>query len=589
VPINPGTTRESGEYRFLNGALGLADSSVQASNVAGAVRFNEGGVDEGRMSALLYGEQLTLAVDTPAPNDTVAVLRGRATQAALTSLLGPALASRVRGAVPWEARVRLIDGRTELSGDADLAALRTSLPAPLYRPDGFGADTLRVRTDAATRDGTTLAVGLGELVRARLRFERRDGWQFSGGRLVVNDSPEQSPEPGAAPVERGLSVALRLDELDLDRWSSTLGDGAGGMLPAWLVRVGAQVGRLTYLERDFGTMAVKLARDRQGWAGGVSGAAAEGQVRIETVSATRVTLDLEHLRLPPARDSDSADDTDPRKLPYLTLKAKSFQRGAMELGELDFAAGPNPQGWHVQRLVLVRPESRFEASGNWRVEFGQPLSSFTARLSTRDAGAMLAALGMPEQLQGAEVDVDAALAWSGGPADIEYASMSGSVDLHARNGRFLQIDQGAARLFGVLDISAIARYLMLDFSPVFGKGFAFDNIDAKVAIERGDADTSNLSINGPTARLDFSGRVGLVNEDFNLVLDVYPKLADSLTIGSLVYGGPQVALWTFLVQKLFKKQIEEGTRVTYFVKGPWRKPEISRKIVDAPADPNVPR
>ena len=578
VPIDPGQVRVSGEYRFLNGTLGLGQSSVQASKVVGNLRFNENGVHEGRVDARLYGEELTLAVHSPAVDDTVAVVRGHATQTALTALLGPTLAPRVGGAVPWEARLRLANGRTELSGDADLSALRVSLPAPFHKPEGFGSEPLRVRTEATTRDDITLGVSLGTLVRARVRLERRDGWQFAGGRLVVSDPPARLPEPITAPAERGLNVVLRFEELDLDRWAAAFSSDAGGTVPGWVVRVGAHVGRLNYLERDFGAMAVSLVRDQKGWTGGVSGTAAEGRVRIETASATRVALDLAHLHLPPARDSDSAAGTDPRKLPFLTLKAKSFQRSNLDLGELDFAASPYAQGWRVERVVLVRPESRFEASGNWRIEFGKPLCSFTARLSTQDAGATLAALGMPEQIEGSEVELTAALAWAGTPADLEYESMSGNVELHARKGRFLQIEQGATRLFGILDISAIARYLTLDFSPVFGKGFAFDNIDGKVAIERGDANTNDLSIAGPTARLDFSGRVGLANEDFNLVLDVYPRLSDSLTIGSLVAGGPQVALWTFLVQKLFKKQIEEGTRVSYLVRGPWRKPEISRKI-----------
>jgi uncharacterized protein (TIGR02099 family) len=578
VPIDPGPTRVSGEYRFLNGTLGLGDSSALASKVVGSLRFNEDGVREGKVSARLYGEELALAIDSPGADDTMAVLRGRATQAALTSLFGPALAPRIGGAVPWEARLRLANGRTELSGDADLSALRVSLPAPFNKPNGFGAESLRVRTEATTRDDLTLGVSLGTLVRARLRLERRGGWQFAGGRLVVSDPPTRLPESITTPAERGLNVVLRLDELDLDRWSAALGRDAGGERSEWIARIGAHVGHLSYLERDLGAMAVSLVRDQKGWTGGISGPAAEGRVRIETASATRVALDLAHLHVPAARTESSAAETDPRKLPFLTLKARSFRRNQLDLGELDFAASPNPQGWRVERLVLVRPESRFEANGSWRVEQGKPQCSFTARLSTQDAGATLAALGLPEQIEGSEVELTAALAWAGTPANLEYESMSGNLELHARKGRFLQIEQGAARLFGILDISAIARYLTLDFSPVFGKGFAFDNIDGKVAIERGDANTSDLTINGPTARLNFSGRVGLANEDFNLVLDVYPSLADSLTIGSLVAGGPQVALWTFLVQKLFKKQIEEGTRVSYVVRGPWRKPEISRKL-----------
>jgi uncharacterized protein YhdP len=194
----------------------------------------------------------------------------------------------------------------------------------------------------------------------------------------------------------------------------------------------------------------------------------------------------------------------------------------------------------------------------------------------------MAALGMPPQIDDASAEMSARLAWSGAPAEFNLASLNGVVELDAKNGRFLNVDQGAARLFGLFDFSAIGRYLLLDFSPLFGKGFAFDRVEGKVTLEQGSAYTDNFSIKGPSARLVFGGRVGLAAEDYSLTMDVYPSLSDGLTLGSFLAGGPQVALWALIINKVFKKQIEEGTRVTYLIRGPWNKPEINRRLIERP-------
>jgi uncharacterized protein YhdP len=61
-------------------------------------------------------------------------------------------------------------------------------------------------------------------------------------------------------------------------------------------------------------------------------------------------------------------------------------------------------------------------------------------------------------------------------------------------GQFLKSEPGAARLLGVLSLQALPRRLMLDFSDVFGEGFAFDFVRGDVRIEQGVATTNNFQM-----------------------------------------------------------------------------------------------
>jgi uncharacterized protein (TIGR02099 family) len=582
IPVAQGNTRVRGEYHFRGGALRLADSVLEAKGLSGSIGFNENGVREGRVRTQLLGDDTALAIDSPRADETIAVMRGRATVASLAPLAGARLAPQFSGAIPWEGRLRWRRGRPDISGEADLSALRVGLPAPLNRPDGFRSDKLQLRTEGSGARELALALEVGGLLQARLRFDRGESWRFGAGRVVFDDTAAVSPPPVTSPPASGLEVSARLEEFDLDRWLALVG-GDGAALSPRLVRVGASARRFVYLARDFGAIDVDLARDQGNWVGGLSGAAAAGRLRFDRGANPRVTLDLAHLRLPSPRPSDSGAETDPRDLPALDLRVREFEVRGKALGALDFTARPQPDGWRIERMRLVRPETRLEASGEWRREYGESSSRFSAHIASDDVGRTLEAFGLADQIEGATAELKAELAWNGAPADIDYASLNGSLELNAAKGRFPQLDQGAARLFGILDFSAIGRYLALDFTPIFGKGFAFDHLGGRVVLERGNAFTDGFSIRGPSARMRFNGRVGLVNEDFNLTLDVYPSLSDSLTLGALAVGGPTAALWTFIAQKLLRKQIEEGTRVTYFIKGPWGKPEVTRKLVEAPA------
>ena len=135
----------------------------------------------------------------------------------------------------------------------------------------------------------------------------------------------------------------------------------------------------------------------------------------------------------------------------------------------------------------------------------------------------------------------------------------------------------------MLDLSAIGRYLTLDFSPIFGQGFVFDRIHTKMALERGNVYTDDLSIRGPSAKMNIRGRIGLAAEDFDLTLDLQPQLTDSLTLGSWAVFGPQVAAAVLAFQKIFKKEITETTRVSYGVKGPWDNPNVTRTLEEGKA------
>ena len=586
VPFDDAPARVAGEYRFRNAALREPDTGTVVEALDGPVRFDEHGVRDGQLRGRFLGGDVTL-VALQEQGRLVMHGQGRLTSDGLGAVLGPRLAPQLSGVADWHATWRAHKGAGSLQAELGLQAFKTRLPAPLNFPDGLPVEKLTLKTETAASDSHVLTLSAGNRVTGRLVFQRQaGGWLFSGGRIAFGDVQGRTgaaDASGRTSAGRGLHVSAQLDALDLDPWFPLLGQ-EGREAPAWLARVSADVHALEFLDRPFGRVTVDLAHEKTGWSGSLSGAAATGRVNYaRRGSETHIDLDLAALNLPARVDTDQDVDVDPRRLPALTVKARAFQLKDKPLGGLDFAAQPTAGGWRVTRLDLVRPETKLAVTGDWRLTGAGHQSEFDVHLASGDIGKMLEALGIPDQMSGGEVDVVSHITWPGSPANLRLVNLSGRAEITAEKGRFLQLKQGTGRFFGVLDLSAIGRYLTLDFSPIFGQGFVFDRIHTKMALERGNVYTDDLSIRGPSAKMNIRGRIGLAAEDFDLTLDLQPQLTDSLTLGSWAVFGPQVAAAVLAFQKIFKKEITETTRVSYGVKGPWDNPNVTRTLEEGKA------
>src|SRR4051794_41853062 len=104
--------------------------------------------------------------------------------------------------------------------------------------------------------------------------------------------------------------------------------------------------------------------------------------------------------------------------------------------------------------------------------------------------------------------MQATLNWNGDPLLIDYPSLSGSLQLQAEDGQFLEIDPGIGKLVSLMSLQALPRRLTLDFRDVFSKGFQFDKIAAAASIARGAMTIKDFKMNGSAADLDMSGEGG---------------------------------------------------------------------------------
>ena len=565
-----------GNYTIEDGSLELGIAKLKGESINGRVGFDQAGATEGGLQMRMMGGDATVKIARQVNenrHETTLSGEGTFTANGLAKALEWPLVPHVKGDADWKGTMRLHRGRRHLELEAGLERMTSAYPAPLRRPDGI-PERLILNADYAGQGERNINFRIGNQIDAKLVFAKQDvGWGLARGTIAVGEEPASSPQ---AP---GLHVSTSTDHINADAWLRVFGFGSKDTspMPDYLRRFTGTFNSVQLINRRLGALHIDLMREGQGWAGQLKGDAAEGEMR--SVPATRrsngtIDLDLKHLVVHGKERETDDVPIDPRTLPTIGLKVGSLQLTGKELGQLDLRAAHTDLGWRIVRCDLTRPEMTLSAKGSWQVIGGRQKTKLELEVSSSDIGQTLAAYGSSDQMANGTGYLTSKLSWAGSPASIGLSTLSGNVSMSAENGRFLKVQQGAGRLFGLLDLTSVAKFLTLDFGDLFGKGLPFKTLTGEVSIEKGNAYTRNLVLTGSAAQVSVNGRVGLAAEDYDLAVQVTPRLGTNLAVWQLL--GPQAAVILLALEKLLEKQIGKGPRITYLIKGLWSEPVITR-------------
>ena len=290
-------------------------------------------------------------------------------------------------------------------------------------------------------------------------------------------------------------------------------------------------------------------------------------------------MDFERLHLTkPEAKSGQDSSFDPRRLPPLRISSKSFKYGDFDLGQLTLESSRRPSGLHVDTFKLQAPVLMVGGQGDWENAGGLQTSRFDFEIESEELGKALTTLGYTTNIAGGKTHIDLTANWNGAPMDVALERLNGTLGMVIGKGRFLDIDPGAGRVFGLLSLQALPRRLSLDFSDLFGKGFAFDSITSEFALKDGNAYTNNLLMKGPSAIITVTGRTGLAAKDYDQMVTVKPQIGASLPLAATIAGGPAVGAAVYLAQQIFQPQIDSLAGYQYTIKGSWKDPKVDRIV-----------
>ena len=595
MPLPKGKRKVQGSIALLQNTVALQGIGTAFEALEGAFEFSGGGLSASNLQARYLDSPVSIDVSRSPdkPGSTEVTLRGSSDKAFLIRQLHaiqlfadprdpPRVLNHVHGSTDWEAIVDFPDRwgqkgeEAKLHVESSLVGLHFDLPPPFDKPKSEPSQ-LVVETTFSSSPERAVSIRYGAEMGGRFELtSNSEGFLLKRGALVFGD-----PSPPLPPSD-GLYVGGGLDALSIDRWLEVVTEPdpaqtepADYPILRVLKEVEIRTTELELLGNVFAGAHLTLARDaEQRWATRVSGDSVAGKVVFPHADEqdAPVVIALEKLVLSAIDETTERPRYDPRRFPPLKFSSRSVIYDDVNVGTVKFSSTPHEDGLSVDSLYVLADGFEASAVGSWTLEDSRHRSQFVTELHADELNKLLRVLDhSKDAASGGATDILLNLDWAGSPAQFSLASASGVVHLRSNRGRLLDVKPGATgRLVGFLIMTSLPRRLKLDFSDLYGEGIVYDLIEGSFAIENGHAYTNNLIVESETARIEVAGRTGLINEDYDQVVTVTPKLASSL---------PLAPVW--LIEKVFKKKgFDKAFAYQYTITGSWDDPVIERIAVD---------
>ena len=568
---------------------------LQLSRLNGDVKITRDGVSSDQLKGTLLGEPLTISLHPDTRQDmTLLEVEGGGNSASLAGVIPEPFQKVMSGNTAWQLSGRITSNTgtssksLSLTLTSDLSGLGVELPAPLGKT-AEAAIPLIASMSYSSDQGMLLQFRYGDSMNGLSLFKDKNGsWRFDRGELVFGKGQSSLPSTS------GLMVTGSLPEFSLGAWQSYAaqsGSPAGQSLPAWLRGVDLKVNHFTGYGQAIDNLHVLLTRDSSIWDITLTSDAVAGKITLPyTVDNVHpITADMQRVtwKYKPAKPENNPTPSTlkPGDVPPLQIAVKQLRINDLNLENVKAELERQPDGINLKSFAITNPAFSLTSSGSWTMQAdGKQQSMLKVQMKSSDVEKTLQAFGYAPGIDAKQGEMQTSLSWPGGPFDNIPPILKGELHMQLKNGRLLEVRPGAGRLFGLLSINALPRRLLLNFSDVFGKGFAFDSIGGDFLIDHGDAYTKNMLISGPAAKIQIVGRIGLVQHDFDEALIVDTSVGASLPVlGAIAASSVGVGAVLYILTEIFKKPLAAAGEIRYHLTGTWDNPVLTQVGDDKPA------
>jgi uncharacterized protein (TIGR02099 family) len=582
IPFEPGAHVETHGLVSLDHArIDFKHQKVDLSDIVGNVEFSGKGLSAKSVTAKVMGQPANIDIFSEdlarGKVNLVLQAKGKTSYPELAKRLDLFVFPHLEGSSRWQARLEIPHSKEggvvqpTLKLTSNLRGTRVNLPAPLSK--GTKSKRELELYGRFEKDARHWFFDYGnETLTGAFKLEGEQGKTF--GEIHFNGSAKLPEKPG-------IRIGGHLANFDYDQWYPLLANQAQTRQgekarPPLVNQLDLDIKTAQLFGQTLSTVNVTGEHDKSEWAANVKSDRLTGKVWLPDDLNNGIRMDLEKLYLARAENKDEKSrPIDPTVIPPLDIKSKQSRYGDLGLGKLELVTKRRAGGLRLERLKVDSDILRGTIQGDWTKAGAQHVSRVKADLRILDLGSLLGGLGYVKAVKNGEGVGQFNLTWQGPLLDYDLASLNGTVDFDFNDGSLLEVDPGAGRFFGLLSVSALPRRLKLDFSDFFGKGYAFDYMRGHFDIRDGNAFTKKFNMDGPSASIELTGRVGLAKEDYDQRVKVVPHVTSGLpTLAGILTGSFAPAVIVALIEKLAKPEVDKATGIYYQVTGSWDDPKI---------------
>ena len=578
-----------GMIEFSDASLSLGLDSLPLTHLNGQLKFSNAGLEGEGLSAQLYGSPFEIGAAVLEQGGTRVQIQGELDLDAWLAASDPQTGRLVQGKAPMSVTIDLPPLGDEAKGEepleirieSDLAQASLALPEPFGKEAG-APSTLSIHSRFHIGRDNTLVFNYKDRIFAKGRLDADEG-ELTALEIRIGDDQFDLPSGG-------IKVSGRFDRLDIDQWLDLYepGDAEGSME---LQQVDIHASELSMSELTITDIDLRMQKQARSWVGEVHSHTIKGTFEhpLELDAESIVITRLEHLRMDyPEEDHPLA--VNPREYPALDFHIGQLELNGYAMSNVTLKTQPSAHGMIIDSMVVEEDSYRLETSGTWDMgPGGAHTTEIATTLTARDLHDALASFGLDAGVNKGKGVVSANLRWPDMPDMFSLDAFEGTATLRFKDGEITDVDPGAGRLVGLINLAEITRRLTLDFSDFFSEGYVFDKIRGTLVFKDGNLTTEDLRIDGPSADMEISGRTGIVTRDYDQFITVTPNVTGGLPwlgigLGPVGVGG--IYILGKIGEKVgidVDKVVDKVVEVKYHMTGSWENPEIEpveRKIAD---------
>lgn len=582
IPLSAGAV--GGSYivdtNLSQARIALPKTDIAFEQMQGVLHYRDGkGLFSNDLKGFFWGEPVAANLATK-QDDLVVNMTGHLSMPSLGKFLNLPSGQILQGKTDVKANLWVpledVTLPLKLKIHSQLKGVVFNLPAPF----GKEADSKRdVTADIVFADSRDIKVAMDDSLRVHLI--QKEGVLVRG--LLARDSEQTTlPEVGQ------LMAVGHLENFVLSEWqvvySQLFGDTVDPgktLSPVFDL----YIEKLDVAGLSFEKAAVKGSHKDEGWQIGIDSDLAVGQVFLPKDTTLPIVLDLDRLSVPtPTEAGGDADSLDPASLPHVQLSVKNLSVGDRLFGEASFLMKPQSNGVMISGidanlLGLQVGDKEYETTLEWTYEDGSHHTLVDGLFRAGNLGDVMEAWGLPEILDSDEANFFAEMIWPGKPWEISTTTMKGAMSLHLEKGRFYQSPKGATkqmiRLISLFNFDNWLRRLRLDFSDLFQEGMGYDEMQGGLVFDQGTMTfDAPIVVKLTSGRVKLSGTANLLSEDIDAHLVTTLPLGTNLPWVVALIGGLPAAAGVYVTGKVFKKQVDRLSSISYRITGPWSEPEV---------------
>lgn len=581
--LNPDRSSISGDIVLDHDTMELQSWSLPIDDLTGNVHFTENTTTADQIQASLFKKPLSFSLKTikqaNASNNIIQTDFSTAISTTdITTWLMLSDVTAIQGTTDIHGQLNLAFNQpVDLHVSSQLVGLQIDLPAPYAKQASTPID---FTTDITVEENMPLKAKLtyGNLIGAAILAERDNEGRLKLNAVALNlggTTPDW-------PKSKGLYLTGEFDHLteadikeQLDKTSPSL------LPPDFLKSISVKIKKLDIMSQAITNATVAIQPDENNWLVDIEADQVSGNLNVprQLSRSSSIIANFDKLQLVTS-GKNSNKSIDPNELPAIEIKANNAVVNQSKLGNAYLKLSPTNGGLTVNVFRVTSPVVNFKATGSWIKNRHGDLSALSGQLTSGNFHALLMNLGVDARnfiVQNGTLNFN--LSWESPFYDPAFAKMNGNASLNLGEGRVLDVgdensaQMGLGRMLSLFSLQTIPRRISLDFSDLVQKGYSFDYVKGDFVIDDGDIRTKNMRFDGPVAKIEIGGRIGLQAHDFNLVLSVTPYVTSSIPVAATILtGNPLIGLGVLAVNTVVGSQVSKVTTHYYTVTGPWHNP-----------------